>query len=174
MAKTDIYHTTVEHFLGPILPFLQDPSVAEVMINSHSEIYVERAGRLVKTDAKFEDEEALLAAVNNVLQFTGKRLSSENPLVDSRLPDGSRVHVILPTLCRTGVCMTIRKFAKTMFSAEHLLEVGTWTKEALEYVRVCVLAEKNILVAGGTSSGKTCLLNVLSGFIPAHQRIVVI
>jgi pilus assembly protein CpaF len=174
MVNTEIFRTTVDHFLGPVLPFLHDPSVAEIMINSHSEIYVERAGKLVRTDAKFDDEESLLAAVNNVLQFTGKRLTAENPLVDSRLPDGSRVHVILPPLCRTGVCMTIRKFSKTMFSAEHLLEVGTWTKEALEYVRVCVLAEKNVLVAGGTSSGKTSLLNVLSGFIPAHQRIVVI
>jgi pilus assembly protein CpaF len=174
MAKTEIFRTTVDHFLGPVLPFLQDPTVSEIMINSHSEIYVERAGQLIRTDATFDDEDSLLAAVNNVLQFTGKRLTSENPLVDSRLPDGSRVHVILPPLCRTGVCMTIRKFAKVMFSAEHLQEVGTWTKEAMEYVRVCVLAEKNILVAGGTSSGKTCLLNVLSGFIPAHQRIVVI
>ena len=174
MAKTEIFRTTVDHFLGPVLPFLQDPSVAEIMINTASEIYVERAGQLVRTDAKFEDEESLLAAVNNVLQFTGKRLTPDSPLVDSRLPDGSRVHVILPPLCRTGVCMTIRKFAKVMFSAEHLLELGSWTKEAMEYIRICVLAEKNILVAGGTSSGKTCLLNVLSGFIPAHQRIVVI
>jgi pilus assembly protein CpaF len=174
MAKTDIFRTTVDHFLGPILPFLQDPAVSEIMVNTASEIYVEREGQLVRTEARFEDEDALLAAVNNVLQFTGKRLTSENPLVDSRLPDGSRVHVILPPLCRTGVCMTIRKFAKVMFSAEHLLELGSWTREAMEYIRVCVLAEKNILVAGGTSSGKTCLLNVLSGFIPAHQRIVVI
>ena len=174
MAKTEIFRTTVEHFLAPILPFLQDPAVSEIMINSPSEIYVEREGALVKTEARFEDEESLLAAVNNVLQFTGKRLTSEHPLVDSRLPDGSRVHVILPPLCRTGVCMTVRKFAKVMFSAEHLLELNSWTPEAMEYIRVCVLAEKNILVAGGTSSGKTCLLNVLSGFIPAHQRIVVI
>jgi pilus assembly protein CpaF len=174
MVNTDIFRTTVAHFLGPVLPFLEDPTVAEIMINTHSEIYVERAGRLIKTDAKFDDEEALLAAVNNVLQFTGKRLTADNPLVDSRLPDGSRVHVILPPLCRTGVCMTIRKFSKTMFTAEHLLEVGSWTKEAMEYVQVCVMAEKNVLVAGGTSSGKTSLLNVLSGFIPAHQRIVVI
>jgi pilus assembly protein CpaF len=174
MPRTDIFRTTVDHFLGPVLPFLRDPQVSEIMVNSPREIYVERGGRLERTDAAFEDEESLLAAVNNVLQFTGKRLTSENPLVDSRLPDGSRVHVILPPLCRTGVCMTIRKFAKVMLSASHLTELGSWTPEAMEYIRVCVLAEKNILVAGGTSSGKTSLLNVLSGFIPAHQRIVVI
>jgi pilus assembly protein CpaF len=174
MAKVNIFETTVKHFLGPIMPFMEDPTVSEIMINSPHEIYVERHGKLVKTDAKFEDADALAAAVNNVLQFTGKRISFENPLIDSRLPDGSRVHVVLGPLCRTGTCMTIRKFSKVMFSAEHLLEVGSWTAEAMEYLQICVLAEKNLLVAGGTSSGKTSLLNVLSGFIPAHQRIVVI
>ncbi|HUU58263.1 MAG TPA: CpaF family protein [Phycisphaerae bacterium] len=174
MVRTNIFETTVEHFLKPIMSFMADPAVSEIMINSPDEIYIEREGRLVRTDARFEDEEALLAAVNNVLQYTGKRLTAEHPLVDSRLPDGSRVHVILSPLCRNSTCMTIRKFAKVMFDADHLVELGTWTPEAMEYVRICVLAEKNILVGGGTSSGKTSLLNVLSGFIPHHQRIVVI
>jgi len=174
MAKTDIFSATVEHFLGPILPFMRDPAVAEIMVNAPDEIYVEREGRLVRTDARFEDDEALMAAVNNVLQYTGKRVVAEHPLIDSRLPDGSRVHVILAPLCRKGTVMTIRKFAKVMFNADHLEELGTWTPQAREYLHVCVLAEKNILVAGGTSSGKTCLLNVLSGFLPNHQRIVVI
>ncbi len=174
MAKTDIFAATVEHFLGPIMPFMEDPSVSEIMVNAPDEIYVERAGRLVRTEAKFEDAGALMAAVNNVLQYTGKRLTAEHPLIDSRLPDGSRVHVILHPLSRRGTIMTIRKFSKVMFSAEHLEQVGSWTAEAREYLQVCVQAEKNVLVAGGTSSGKTCLLNVLSSFIPAHQRIVVI
>jgi len=174
MAKTNIFEATVEHFLAPIMPFMRDPSVAEIMVNGPSEIYIEKAGQLTKTDAKFSDEASLMAAVNNVLQYTGKRVTPEHPLIDSRLPDGSRVHVILYPLCRTSTCMTIRKFAKVMFDAEHLVELGTWTKQACEYLEMCVLAEKNILVAGGTSSGKTCLLNVLSGFLPHHQRIVVI
>jgi pilus assembly protein CpaF len=174
MARINIFEATVEHFLAPILPFMRDPAVSEIMINKPNEIYIEREGKLVLTDAKFEDDEALLAAVNNVLQYTGKRMAADHPLIDSRLPDGSRVHVILPPLCRTGTCMTIRKFAKTMFDAQHLIELGTWTQEAMDYIRVCVLAEKNILVAGGTSSGKTSLLNVLSSFIPHNQRIVVI
>ena len=174
MANANIFETTVRHFLGPIMPFMEDPAVSEIMINSPSEIYIERQGKLVKTDAHFEDQEALAAAVNNVLQYTGKRLSFEHPLIDSRLPDGSRVHVVLGPLCRTGTCMTIRKFSKVMFDGQHLLENGSWTAEAMEYLQLCVLAEKNVLVAGGTSSGKTSLLNVLSGFIPAHQRIVVI
>ncbi|MFP4105984.1 MAG: CpaF family protein [Phycisphaerae bacterium] len=172
--KVNLYEKTIDHFLAPVVPFLRDPSVSEIMINRPDEIYVEKNGQVTKTDASFEDDEALMAAVNNVLQYTGKRLTQEHPLVDSRLPDGSRVHVILAPLSRRGTAMTIRKFAKVMFSAEHLLELGSWTEEVLEYVRTCVMAEKNVLVSGGTSSGKTCLLNVLSGFIPNHQRIVMI
>ena len=174
MARTDIFEKTVEHFLGPVMPFLRDPDVSEVMVNNAHEIYVERNGVLERTDADFGDSESLMAAVNNVLQYTGRRLTEEHPLVDSRLPDGSRVHVILPPLSRDGLCMTIRKFAKVMFDADHLVKVGSWTPETMEYLRMCVLAEKNILVTGGTSSGKTCLLNVLSSFVPSHQRIVVI
>ncbi|MHC4982626.1 MAG: CpaF family protein [Planctomycetota bacterium] len=174
MTRVNIFETTVEHFLAPILPFMRDPQVSEIMINNPKEIYVERQGELVKTDAEFPDDESLLAAVNNVLQYTGKRLTGEHPLVDSRLPDGSRVHVILPPLSRSGICVTIRKFSRVMFDAEHLIELGSWTGESRDYLRACVLGEKNILVAGGTSSGKTCLLNVLSSFIPAHQRIVTI
>lgn len=172
--KKNIFEATVEHFLAPVHEFLQDPSVSEIMINAPDEIYIERAGKLIKTDAKFEDRESLLAAVNNVLQYTGKRMDDEHPLIDSRLPDGSRVHVVLEPLARGGTCMTIRKFSKVMFDAEHLVQLGTWSQQACEYLKVMVQAEKNILVAGGTSSGKTSLLNVLSGFVSNHQRIVTI
>jgi len=172
--RASIFETTVEHFLAPVMGFMGDPSVAEIMINAPDEIYIERDGKLVKTDARFEDEQALLSAVNNVLQYTGKRMDEEHPLIDSRLPDGSRVHVVMKPLCRRGVCVTIRKFAKAMFDAQHLVKLGTWTKEVLEYLRILVQAEKNLLVAGGTSSGKTSLLNALSSFVPNHQRIVTI
>lgn len=174
MGREEIYSVTIRHFLAPIVPFLDDPSVSEIMINNPNEIYVEKNGELIKTDAKFKSEDAFMAAVNNVLQYTGKRLTHEHPLQDSRLPDGSRVHVILSPLSRGGTCMNIRKFAKIMFDAQHLIELGSWTPEAMEYLRICVMAEKNLLVTGGTSSGKTSLLNVLSSFIPGHQRIVVI
>jgi pilus assembly protein CpaF len=174
MATAKIFEATVDHFLAPILPFLQDDQVSEIMVNTPDEIYIEKGGRLVRTEARFEDEDALLSAVNNVLQYTGKRLTPDQPLVDSRLPDGSRVHVILAPLSRRGTCMSIRKFARNLFDAETFVELGTWTAQAREYLQTCVRAEKNLLVAGGTSSGKTCLLNVLSGFIPGHQRIVVI
>lgn len=174
MPSAGIFAYTVDHFLTPVLPFLSDPTVTEIMINSAHEIYVEREGRLQRTDAKFPDDEAFLAAINNVLQFTGKRLTQDNPLVDARLPDGSRVHVVLQPLARFGTTMTIRKFSKSMFSLDKLVEMGSLTREAAEYLRVMVVAEKNLLVSGGTSSGKTVLLNVLSNFIPHYQRIVVI
>ena len=175
MAETtNIFETTVAHFLAPVMEYLQDPTVAEIMINAPDEIYIERAGELIKTDARFPDAEALRSAANNILQYTGKRLTTDNPLVDARLPDGSRVHVIIPPLCRRSICVTIRKFAKVDFDANKLVELGSWTAEAMEYLQMCVLAEKNLLVGGGTSSGKTCLLNVLSDFIPHRQRIVVI
>ena len=172
--RMNIFEATVEHFLAPLLPFLRDQAVSEVMVNAPDEVYVERNGQLVRTEARFEDEQALLAAVNNVLQFTGKRMDPEHPLIDSRLPDGSRVHVVLSPLCKSVAVMSIRKFSKVMFDADHLVAVGSWTGQARDYMRLCVLAEKNLLVAGGTSSGKTSLLNVLSGFIPHNQRIVVI
>jgi len=172
--RANIFETTVEHFLGPVLSYLRDPEISEVMINRFDEIYVERQGQLTLTDATFVDNDAFMAAVNNVLQYTGKRVDPMNPLVDARLPDGSRVHVVLAPLSRGGTLMCIRKFAKVMFDADHLVKLGSWTPAAREYLQCCVLAEKNILVSGGTSSGKTSLLNVLSSFIPDTQRIVVI
>ncbi len=174
MGRTDIFAHTVEHFLAPVLPFLNDEAVSEIMINKFDEIYVERSGQLVHTEARFEDNDAFMAAVNNILQYTGKRLTPEQPLIDCRLPDGSRVHVVLAPLSRKGTCMNIRKFSKRLFNADELTRLGSWTDQVRQYLSVCVLAEKNILVAGGTSSGKTSLLNVLSSFIPAHQRIVTI
>lgn len=174
LEKSRIFEQTLKYFLAPILKYLDDPEVMEVMINCADEIYVEKKGHITKVPETFENEEALRSAVNNVLQYTGKRISHDFPLVDARLPNGSRVHVILSPLCRNGTCMTIRKFAKITFDANYLLECGTWTREVMDYIRTVVRAEKNLLVAGGTSSGKTSLLNVLSSFIPEHSRIVTI
>ena len=174
MSRTDIFEATVEHFLHPIMKYMNDPAISEIMINCANEIYIETKGKLTRIPETFESEEVLRSAVTNVLQFTGKRVSDDQPLIDSRLPDGSRIHVVLPPLCKQGTCMTIRKFAKIMFDAEHLIKLNTWTQEAMSYVDMCVKAEKNMLVAGGTSSGKTCLLNVISSFIPDDSRIVTI
>ena len=165
---------TIAHYLAPILPYLEDTQVAEVMCNTFQEVYIEKGGKIIKTDARFPDSEAYEAAINNILQFTGKSLSDEDFLVDTRLPDGSRVHVAKEPCARFGMAMTIRKFAKTMLDVDWLVHIGSLSADAAEYMRIAINNEQNMLVAGGTSSGKTSLLNALSHYIPAGQRIVVI
>jgi pilus assembly protein CpaF len=174
MAKADIYAATIEHYLQPIRPFLDDPAVAEVMINGPQDIFIERDGGLEKTDAAFTDREAYHAAVNNILQYTCQSYSDETPLVDSRLPDGSRVHVAKEPCARHGTVVTIRKFSTEMLDMDWLVELGTLTEPARQYLQTAVNAEQNVLVTGGTSSGKTSLLNALSHYIPDGQRLVVI
>jgi len=174
MPSDETFRKTLRHFLAPVMPFLDDASVSEVMINGPDEVFIERAGKLIKTDVKFAGEPALLAAVVNVLQFAGKRVDPHNPLAEARLPDGSRVHVAGPPCSRHGTVVTIRKHSRTMPTVNELVRWGTLSAAAAEYLGLMVAAEKNLLVSGGTSSGKTTLLNVISGFIPADQRIVVI
>jgi pilus assembly protein CpaF len=174
LDKQHIYGATVRHYLAPITTYLDDNGVSEVMVNASDEIYIEKDGQLTLTGAKFTDHEAYEAAVNNILQFTGKSLYDENSLIDARLPDGSRVHVAKEPCARLGMAMTIRKFSKSMLDIDWLVEIGTLTPQANEYIKISIRAERNILVAGGTSSGKTSLLNALSTYIPHGQRIVVI
>ena len=171
---SEIFTKTLRSFLAPVQEYLEDPSVVEVMINGPDEIFIERLGRVIKTDAKFENEETLLAAIRNLLQYVGKRLTPDQPMVDARLPDGSRVHVAMPPCSRKGPCVTIRKFKKEGFDFDYLVECGTVSRMALEYLRVSIQCEKNLLFAGGTSSGKTSLLNSLGAFIPPEERVVVI
>ena len=174
MNDFDLYSATVDHYLAPIKSHLDDDGVTEVMVNKFDDIYIERDGQIIKTDAKFADDEAYVAAVNNILQFTGKSLTDDNPLIDSRLPNGSRVHVARPPCARFGTVMTIRKFNTTTLDIDWLIHLGSLTAVANEYLQIAVRAERNLLVAGGTSSGKTSLLNALSSFIPEGERIVVI
>jgi pilus assembly protein CpaF len=169
-----IFEKTIEHFLEPIGDFLRDPTVTEVMINGPGEIYVEQKGRLILTNARFPSEDALLAAVRNVLQYSGKRLMEERPLTDARLPDGSRVHVAREPCSRRGTVVTIRKFSRQAFDMDYLIECRTLTEMTRDFLVLCVRTEKNLLVSGGTSSGKTSLLNVLSEYIQEDRRIVVI
>ncbi|MCC6580548.1 MAG: CpaF family protein [Phycisphaeraceae bacterium] len=174
MDNATIFAETISHYLAPIRAYLDDPTVTEVMINRFCEIYIERGGKIEKIPAQFADEEAYDAAINNILQFTGKSLSDQAPLVDTRLPDGSRVHVAKTPCARFGTAVTIRKFSKSTLDMDKLVEIGSLTKRAREYLSIAVHAEQNLLVAGGTSSGKTSLLNAMSAFIPAGERIVVI
>ncbi len=174
MPDVALFTRTIDHYLAPIRGFLADENVSEVMVNGPADIYIERDGELVKTSAKFEDDESYHAAINNILQFTGKSLYDDDALIDARLPDGSRVHVAKAPCARHGTVMNIRKFAKSMLDLDWLMELGTLTPEAREFLEIAVTAEHNMLVAGGTSSGKTSLLNALSAMIPRDQRLVVI
>ncbi len=169
-----LFEVTVNHYLAPIKQYLDDPSVTEVMINTHEQIFIERAGKIERVPARFTDQEAYEAAINNILQFTGKSYSDDSPLIDTRLPDGSRVHVAKAPCARFGTAVSIRKFNKEALNVEKLVQLGSFTNQARDFLNVAVHAEQNILVAGGTSSGKTSLLNALSSFIPSSQRIVVI
>ena len=170
----DIFEKTIYHFLEPVGEFLRDPTVTEVMINSYDEVYIERKGRLVLTEARFPNEPALMAAVRNMLQFVGKRLNPDIPMMDARLPDGSRVHVAMHPCSRRGTVVTIRKFSREAFDMDFLVRTGSVSELARDFLHLCVVTEKNMLISGGTSSGKTSLLNVLSEYIPEDRRIVVI
>ncbi len=174
MQKQDIFEATVEHYLAPIMQFLEDPGVTEVMINHSDEIYIEKDGQMVRTQARFADQEGYEAAVNNILQYTNRSLSDADALIDARLPNGSRVHVVKEPCARHGTAVSIRKFGQATLDMDWLVELGTLTEQARQYLKMAVRAERNILVAGGTSTGKTSLLNALSRYIPPHSRIVLI
>lgn len=168
------FSETVRSFLAPIIPFIDDDDVSEIMINSHTEIWIEKKGRIYKTDAAFKSQEELMSAVNNISQFVKRRINEETPQMDARLPDGSRVHAILPPCARKGICLAIRKFSKDKLTVQKLLDFGSVSESAVKFLDGCVRGKVNILVSGGTGSGKTSLLNVISEFIPSHERIIVI
>ncbi|MEV5051788.1 CpaF family protein [Arthrobacter sp. LAR12-1-1.1] len=159
---------------GPIQRFLDDPEVTEVMVNRHDSIYVERYGHLQKTDAKFSSDEALRRVIERIVSRVGRRIDESSPLVDARLADGSRVNAIIPPLAVNGPSLTIRKFAREALTVNKLIEFGSLSPEMAELLQACVLARMNIIVSGGTGTGKTTLLNVLSSFIPETDRIVTI
>jgi len=172
--ERDIYVQTLTGFLEPIQKYIEDPSVSEIMVNGPNQIYIESKGLLTLTDAKFPSENALMSAVRNIAQYVGKRITDDVPRIDARLPDGSRVHVVLPPCAKCGISIAIRKFGKSVFSLDELIKFGSMTQDAADFLRTCVLLHKNMIVSGGTSSGKTSLLNALSSVIPESERIIVI
>ncbi len=157
---------------GPIEAYLQDPTVTEIMVNSTDAIYIERGGRLFITESRFTNEGHLRQVIERIAGTIGRRIDESSPMVDARLPDGSRVNAIIPPLAVDGSAMTIRKFAKDRMTVDDLLEMGTMTPQVGAFIAACVRGRMNILVTGGTGSGKTTLLNVLSSYIPASERIV--
>ena len=159
---------------GPINSLLDDPAVTEIMVNGYDNVYVERDGRIAKTEVTFRNNEHVLHVINKIITPLGRRIDESSPTVDARLPDGSRVNAIIPPLALKGPSLTIRKFAAEPFTVEDLLELGTMTQEMATFLRACVRSRVNIIVSGGTGSGKTTTLNVLSSFIPDHERIITI
>ena len=160
--------------LGPLEPLLKDGNITEIMINGPKDIFVEQRGKLLLTDTHFHDEAHLMSIIERILTPLGRRVDESSPLVDARLADGSRVNIIIPPLSLVGPAVTIRKFSKKALSVKDLISFGTLSESMAEFLEACVKARLNILVSGGTGSGKTTTLNVLSSFIPSTDRIVTI
>jgi pilus assembly protein CpaF len=159
---------------GPISRFLKDETVTEIMVNNHREIFIERGGRIFPTDVQFATEAHLRRILDKIVAQVGRRVDESSAMVDARLPDGSRVNAIIPPLSLNGPAMTIRKFSQRRLAMQDLIGLGTISPEMGEFLGLCVRARLNVLVTGGTGSGKTTFLNVLSGFIPDDERIITI
>jgi pilus assembly protein CpaF len=174
MTREAIFAASLDFFLSPLKEFLSDDSVTEIMVNTFDEVYVERAGKLIRTTARFASDDALRSAVHNVAQYVGREIDDLRPVLDARLPDGSRVHAIIPPSARRGTCLNIRRFTQRVMNLEELVRLGSMSPAAREFLELCVRMHKNIVVAGGTGTGKTSLLNALSTAIPAEERVIVI
>ncbi len=159
---------------GPIEPLLKDDTVTEIMVNNAGQVYIERKGKLELTDVTFRDDAHVMHIIEKIIAPIGRRIDESSPMVDARLPDGSRVNAIIPPLALKGPALTIRKFAKEPYQVDDLIRFGTWTKEIADFLKACVEGKLNIIVSGGTGSGKTTTLNILSAFIPTTERIVTI
>ena len=160
--------------LGPLEALLEDPSIADILVNRYDSVYVERHGRLEKTRLSFRDDAHLLNIIDRIVTGVGRRIDESSPMVDARLKDGSRVNAIIPPLAIDGACMSIRRFMKEKLSTDDLIAIGSLTESMAELLGAIVKARLNVLVSGGTGSGKTTMLNILSGFISARERIVTI
>ena len=172
--KSNIFESAIKNFLSPIWDLLKDESVTEVMINKHDEIWIERGGKVHKSSACFPDEDSVRAAANNIAQSVGRRVDDKTPRLDARLPNGYRIHVVIPPCARKGTTIAIRKFSTTQFTFEDYISFGTMSLDVARFLDICMKLGKNILVSGGTGSGKTTLLSVLCNRIPKGQRVIVI
>lgn len=159
---------------GPINRLIRDPSISEIMVNGPQNVYVEKKGRLVLTDVVFKDDQHVMRVIEKIVAPLGRRIDESSPMVDARLPDGSRVNAIIPPLALNGPSITIRKFSEKPYTVKDLINFGTMTPEVAMFLKTCVEARLNIVVSGGTGSGKTTTLNVISSFIPDDERIVTI
>ena len=159
---------------GPLEPFLQDPTISDVLVNTYKQVYVERFGKIEPTDARFKDDAHLMKIIDRIVSSVGRRIDESSPMVDARLPDGSRVNAIIPPLAIDGPMLSIRRFAVDPLELDDLIKLKTFVPEIAEILKNIVRARLNVVISGGTGSGKTTLLNVLSRFIPGDERIVTI
>jgi len=159
---------------GPLQPLLEDDSITEIMVNGPKNIYVERKGKIVRVPITFESNDHVMRVIDRIVAPLGRRIDESSPYVDARLPDGSRVNAVIPPISLVGPTLTIRKFAKNPITVEQLIQFGSVTAEAIEFLKACVIGRLNVVVSGGTGSGKTTLLNIMSSFIPNDERIITI
>jgi pilus assembly protein CpaF len=159
---------------GPLEPFLRDPGVTEIMVNGYDQLYIERGGVIQETDASFLDDAHVLRIIDRIVSQVGRRVDESSPMVDARLPDGSRVNAIISPLALRGPSLTIRKFAQDALTLESLVELGTMTPQTADFLAQCVRGKLNLLISGGTGTGKTTLLNAVSQFVPTGERIVTV
>ena len=165
---------TYPDYLAPLVPWLSDPEVLEIMVNSHDNVYLERSGRLVKVESPFDSEEQLLEVMRAIADALGRRLDEMSPYTDARLSDDSRVNMVIPPIAIHGPSLVIRKFGTGCLTIEELIRFGSWNEDIVTFLRTAVIARLNIVVAGFTGSGKTNLLNALAGMIPDDERIVTV
>ena len=174
MIPEEVFAETLLEFLSPVRQFLNDPTVSEIMINGPSQVYIERKGRLELTSVKFETSEDVMCALRNAAQYVGKHIDEQHPILEARLPDGSRVQAVVPPIAPDGPSVSIRRFFKDTLTMDHLVSIGSLTADAASALGALVAAKLNVLIAGGTGSGKTSLLNLLTRFIPPGERLLVI
>jgi len=169
-----VFSDAIDNLLAPIKDLLDDSAVSEVMINGPSEIFVEKKGLVYKTPNSFGNEDSLISAMRAIAQSVGRVIDNDNPRLDARLPDGSRIHVVLPPMAKNGTTVAIRKFSKEKLTINDLVQFGSLSKSAARFLDICIHLGKNIVVSGGTGSGKTTMLNVLGSRIPKTQRLLII
>jgi pilus assembly protein CpaF len=174
--RLELFHDILDDLIGfgPIQGLLEDPAISEVMVNRPNKVYIEREGKLFETHVHFDNDEHIMRVIERIVSPLGRRVDTDSPMVDARLPDGSRVNAVIPPVAIDGPMLTIRKFTKTKLTIDQLIELDTLTVTMRDFLRACVLGRLNIVISGGTGSGKTTLLNVLSAFIPENERVVTI
>lgn len=174
--RAELFHDILDELIGfgPIQGLLDDQDITEVMVNRPSKVYIERGGKLLETHVHFDSDEHIMRVIERIVSPLGRRVDTDSPMVDARLPDGSRVNAVIPPVAIDGPTITIRKFSKNKLTIQQLIEYDTLSQTMCEFLRACVLGRLNIVISGGTGSGKTTLLNVLSSFIPENERVVTI